>query len=205
MPAQQLPGLHRSANWTWRTLGAWLIGGDGLIGVDLTRARVAVDPKNPWGQRNLGFCLLKAGQAERASVSLQRATELAPKDQAAFLGLAQAHKAQGRRMDADGAFRAVLKIDEFSDLAEEARHGLSTLAEEKFRNPLGGTARPDAVTYCLTALETYAKMPIAQLQQVVYEIAMVGAGGLKINDPSRKYRLRSLPGEAAHSGAGCGH
>ena len=51
------------------------------------------------------------------------------------------------------------------------------------------------MTYCLTALETYAKMPIAQVRQVVYEIAMLGAGGLKIDDPSRKYHLRSLPGE----------
>jgi len=74
---------------------------------------------------NLGFCLLKAGQAERAGVCFERATELAPKDQAAFLGLAQAYRAQGRVKEADAAYRAVRNIDEFSDLGEEAERGLA--------------------------------------------------------------------------------
>jgi tetratricopeptide (TPR) repeat protein len=163
--------------------------------IPLLERAVADDPQNPWAHRNLGFCLLKAGQSERASVCLQRATQLAPKDQAAFLGLAQAYRAQGRVKDADAAYRDVRKIDEFSDLAEEAERGLSSLAEERFRSPLGEIPRPDAVDYCRGALEKFAKMPVAQIHQVVYEIALLGSGGLKINDSTRKYHVRSLPGE----------
>ena len=163
--------------------------------IPLLERAVADDPKNLWAQRNLGFCLLKAGQADRASVCFQRATQLAPKDQAAFLGLAQAYRALGRVKDADLAYRAVRKIDEFSALGEEAERGLSSLAEEKFRSPLGQIPRPDAVDYCRGALERFAKMSAAQVGQAVYEIAMLGSRGLNINDSSRKYTLRSLPGE----------
>jgi len=163
--------------------------------IPLLERAVADDPQNPWAQRNLGFCLLKAGQAERAGVCFKRATQLAPKDQAAFLGLAQAYRALGRIKEADLAYRAVRKIDEFSALGEEAERGLSSLAEEKFRSPLGQIPRPDAVDYCRAALEKFAKMSAAQVGQAVYEIAMLGSRGLNINDSSRKYTLRSLPGE----------
>ena len=161
----------------------------------LLERAVTDDPRNPWAQRNLGFCLLKAGQADRASACFLRTTQLAPKDQAAFLGLAQAYRALGRRKDADAAYRAVRKIDEFNALAEEAERGLSSLAEEKFRSPLGDVLRPDAVDYCRGALERFSKMSVSQIGQLVYEIAMLGSHGLNINDSSRKYHLRSLPGE----------
>ena len=48
--------------------------------------------------------------------------------------------------------------------------------------------------YCLAALEHFAEMPEADVQQVVSEIALLGQRGFNVNDPKKSYRLRSLPG-----------
>jgi hypothetical protein len=59
----------------------------------------------------------------------------------------------------------------------------------------GGTPRMDAVMYCLDALEKFDGLTPEQVQAVTLEIAMLGRQGLDTNDPTPKYRLRSLPGE----------
>lgn len=38
-------------------------------------------------------------------------------------------------------------------------------------------------------------MPKEEVQRITLEIAMLGAKGLSVNDPSTKYQLRSLPGD----------
>ena len=48
--------------------------------------------------------------------------------------------------------------------------------------------------YCLSALEKFATMKPGERQGVVFEIAMLGTRGLDTNDPTPKYKLRSLPG-----------
>ena len=54
--------------------------------------------------------------------------------------------------------------------------------------------RPDVVMYCLDALRKYAEMGAKGTRQVAFEIALLGRGGLDINNPEPKYRLKSLPG-----------
>jgi hypothetical protein len=49
--------------------------------------------------------------------------------------------------------------------------------------------------YCLGALERFGKMTHAEIQVIAFEIATLGTKGLDVNDPGRKYRLRSLFGE----------
>jgi hypothetical protein len=48
--------------------------------------------------------------------------------------------------------------------------------------------------YCLDALEKFAKIARAEVQQIGFEIAATGQRGLDTNDPTAKYRLKSLPG-----------
>ena len=152
------------------------------------------DPKNPWAQRNLGACLFKAGRLVEAEEHLRQAVMLAPKDQAAMFGLAEVLVALGRTKDAHDAYRKVIDLDEYSKIAEVAEDALRKTAEQSFKNLTPGMPRPDAVMYCLGALETFAKMPRTEMQQIAFEIAAKGQGGLDTSDPAPKYQLKSLPG-----------
>ena len=52
----------------------------------------------------------------------------------------------------------------------------------------------DAVMYIRSALETFALMDRLKVQEVGFEIAMLGQRGIDVNDPVQKYTLRTLPG-----------
>lgn len=69
------------------------------------------------------------------------------------------------------------------------------LAQRSFRAAAPNVERPDAVMYCLTALQKFDRMPIAEIQKIAFEIAILGTRGLSVNDPSKTYFLNSLPGE----------
>ena len=45
------------------------------------------------------------------------------------------------------------------------------------------------------ALQRFESMPTAEIQKIGFEIATLGSKGLNPNDYTRKYPLRSLPGE----------
>jgi len=155
---------------------------------------VNTDRDNPWAHRNLGACLAKAGRTEEALEHLRRATVLNPKDQHAMYGLAEALTMLGRAEEADRAYKMVIDINEYSNLAELAQEARRKMAEETFKDRAGGPPRPDAVMYCLGALEKFDKMPPAEVQRIAAEIAMKGRTGLDTNDPAQKYELKSLPG-----------
>ena len=58
-----------------------------------------------------------------------------------------------------------------------------------------GMERPDAVMYCLSALQLFEKMKPEEVKKIGFEIAMLGQKGLATNDPAQKYRLKSLAGQ----------
>ena len=60
---------------------------------------------------------------------------------------------------------------------------------------LGYEQNIDTIMYCLAALENYQGLPPEKIQAVAYEIAMLGRGGLDIEDTDKKYILESLPGK----------
>ena len=62
------------------------------------------------------------------------------------------------------------------------------------RKTAGGTLRMDVVMYCLAALRLF-KNDLELCKKVTFEIALMGQGGLAINNPDKKYRLKSLDGE----------
>ena len=49
--------------------------------------------------------------------------------------------------------------------------------------------------YIAGALDTFKKQGTQKRQAIALEIAMLGRGGLDINDPDDKYSLKSLPGK----------
>lgn len=58
-----------------------------------------------------------------------------------------------------------------------------------------GGLRMDAVMYMTGAFETFEKMDKQQLATTVFEIAKLGESGLSINDPDKRYSLKSLTGD----------
>jgi len=160
---------------------------------ELKRA-VQDDPGNLWAQRNLGACLLGQGQYETAVTHLKQATELNPEDNRSWYGLGQAYEHIGDFNKADSAYRQVLEINEFGDVAEQAKQGLSSIAEHTFKNVTKDEPRMDAVMYCLSALQKFENMSQKEISQVGFEIAMTGMGGIEVNQPEKQYSLESLPG-----------
>ena len=159
--------------------------------IHVFREAIRRDPANPWAQRSLGACLMASGRIEEAQASLQRATELNPRDQQAWFGLAQALEQQGRTADAYRAYRKAVAIDQRAALAEMARRALQAIAHKV----APGIERPDAVMYCLDAIERFEKILRAEVRRIALEVALLGKKGLDVNGPAQKYRLKSLPGE----------
>ena len=163
--------------------------------VEILEKAIAADPNNPWAQRNLGGCLLALKEVDRAIACLLRATQLNPKDQQAFFGLGEAYRVAENLEDAEIAYRQVIAIDEFNQLAQQAKDQLSSIAHVGFLMRGGTTGRPDAVMYCLSALKYFADLPDEEVQKITFEIGMLGTKGFEINDPDQKYQLRSMPGK----------
>jgi hypothetical protein len=75
-----------------------------------------------------------------------------------------------------------------------ARTALSRIAQDSFKSATPGMLRMDAVMYCLGAMERFDAMSRDEVQDITFEIAMLGTRGLDVNDSTQKYQLRSLSG-----------
>ena len=157
---------------------------------------VSLDADNPYALRNLASCLLTLGDSpERPVEMLQRACALLPDDQQSWIGLGQALEAQKNLAEADKAFLRAIEINPYSQISEAAKTGRSRIAQANMREVVGGGLRPDAVMYCLGALQKCAKLAATEVQKIAIEIGTVGMKGINPNDSTRMYTLRSLPGE----------
>jgi tetratricopeptide (TPR) repeat protein len=156
---------------------------------------VEKDGANGYAHRNLGAVLLRENEVDSALLHLRQATDLLPNDPQAWFGLGQAAEASQDLALADEAYKRVLELKAPDELAELARDGRRRIAGESFRTASGGMPRPDALMYCLGALQKFAKMPESEVQRIVFEIVMLGRGGLDVNDPTQKYTLKTLPGK----------
>lgn len=168
--------------------------GENSKALDELKKSIQQDENNPWGQRNIGACYMRLGRYSDALPHLKKATKLSPKDQRAWFGLGQAYEYNNDFESADKAYHRVIDIDEFGELAEQAKQALSELAEKIFKSRTPEVERMDGVMYCLGALQTFANMSPQQVRQIGVEIAMVGMSGIKVNNPEVKYTLKSLPG-----------
>lgn len=153
------------------------------------------EENNPWAQRNLGACFMRLGRYEEALPHLKRAAELNPEDQRAWFGLGQAYEYNKDMQAADAAYHKTIDLDEYSEVAEQAKISLSQLAEKIFKAASPQTERMDGVMYCLDALQKFSNMPTEEIQKIGVEIAMVGMNGIKVNNPEIKYTLKSMPGK----------
>jgi hypothetical protein len=77
-------------------------------------------------------------------------------------------------------------------LKELAREGLGDIA---FKTLKSCGPRMDVVFYIVSALEIFKGKSIQQVKDISFEIGLLGRQGLEINDPTKKFSLRTLPGE----------
>lgn len=152
-----------------------------------------LDPRNAYALRNLG-ALLGRESPQQALPGLERAARLMPEDQGAQYGYAQCLLQLGRTDDADPVFVKAIELSPLSEIAELARTARTSIAQQSLRSAVDGGVRLDAVMYCLDGLKRFRDLGDARTRSIVYEISMLGRGGLDINESSKKYSLRSLPG-----------
>ena len=154
---------------------------------------VRIAPEDPVAHQNLGACLLKQDEAERAESHFRTSLKGDPGNLRSQFGLAQTLETLGRLHDADEVYQQIIKAAGHTQVGEWAKEGRTRIAHALLRR--AGDERPDVVMYCLGALERFAEMTDQQIQAVGREIAILGMRGLDINDPSKKYTLKTLPGD----------
>jgi Flp pilus assembly protein TadD len=159
---------------------------------ELNRA-VGEQPDNGYALRNLAACLASLGEYVEGEQFARRAVDALPDDQAAWVGLGQVLFAQEKIDEADEVLQHAIAINEFGDLAEVAKQTRGKIAESSFKRKAVGGIRPDAVMYCLSALQKFAALPPDDVRKIAFEIAAVGMKGINPNDPDRTYTLRTMP------------
>lgn len=164
-----------------------------LIAESWLEKAIERDPKNQLALRNLGACLLKQGRHGDASKILSRCLAVAPKDIATMVGLGEAQEALGDSNAADGLYRMAIKIGGPDNIVDIAKQGRTRIAESKMRQD--SEIRLDVVEYIKSALDRFGEMEPKQIQNLGVEIGLLGMKGMSINDPSKTYRVKSLPGE----------
>ena len=159
------------------------------------REAIAISPTNPWAFRNLGGILLKQGEATEAEPHLRRAVELNPADPAARSGLGKCLIELDRVDDADEHLIEAIRLDPHGQAGEAAKEDRSRIAQINFRKRMPSGVRPDAVMYCLGAVERFEKMTTQQVEAVGFEVAILGMQGINPADSEKQYTLKSLPGQ----------
>ena len=158
---------------------------------EFTMQALAADPGNPVALKNLGAILGKEGDSLRALYYLRQSLEIDPQDPQTVYGLAFAYMELGDIEPAQKYFQKVLEIEAPEELRVLARDGLRKIAarELKARGP-----RMDAVFYLLDAMRLFRGKSLQEIQEITFEIGMLGKYGLDINDPQEMHVLRALPG-----------
>ena len=91
------------------------------------------------------------------------------------------------------AYQKVIHLDASGEVGKRAEQGLTCMAAANFRQQSEGI-RPDAMTYCMNALERFKDMPKSEVQKIAFEIAILGSRGLDLSDSAKSYQLQSIPG-----------
>lgn len=155
------------------------------------------DPTNPYAHRNLGAVLAKLGRYEEAESHFRSAYELMPNDQMNVHGLAIGLTELGgedQLEEADELYKQVIGLNPQSELAELARQARTKLAQRSFREATGGV-RPDAIMYCLSALEKFKEMSPERVKAIALEIGILGRSGIDVNNPDTRYHLKNMQGD----------
>jgi tetratricopeptide (TPR) repeat protein len=151
-----------------------------------------LEPDNPYAHRNLGGIYGKQRNYRQALDHLKRAHDLLPKDPQTTYGLGHTYLEAGNFEKADRYLKEVIEMGSPLHLVNLAKDDRRRIATESLR---AQGMRPDAIYYCISALERFAGKPDDLVRRVSFEVALLGRSGLDIHSADRKYRLNSLSGD----------
>lgn len=179
----------------WNALGiAHFRSGDRSEALYKLKKSYELNPDDPYTLRNLGGLLADESE-EKAFPYIQKAAQLLPEDPQAQYGYGLSLMKLKEYDEADMAFRKVIALAPYTEIEELAKEARTKIASVKMRSASDFQPRMDVVMYCLAALEKYEALGPEKKQAITFEIAMLGRGGLDINNPEPKYTLKSLPGK----------
>lgn len=159
---------------------------------------VEADPNDGYTRRNLGGLLIGFKRLDEAVGHLRHALALMPDDPQTIFGLATALEDLGTpeaAAEADGLYRRFIEEHPKSPMAEQAEKSRTAYAQRLLKAGAADGFRPDVMMYIAGALDTFQNQGAQKRQAIAMEVAMLGSGGLDINDPAEKYTLKSLPGQ----------
>ncbi len=152
------------------------------------------EPDNFYALKNLGSLYNKKGDPDNAIKSFNRANTIMPDTPDVMLGLGQAYELKKQYGTADDYYKRAKKSGGADMVVGKAIEGLNRIAIAQMKAE-GQGERIDAVMYCLAAIELFSKMSSENVKEISFEIAMLGTAGLSVNDPEKKYTLKSLDGK----------
>ena len=150
-----------------------------------------IEPSNPYALRNLGGLYGKENDYEKAIQCLEKSFSINPEDQQTAYGLGYSYFHIGKLDKADKYFKIAIDLDESSKIADMAKDLRREIAGINLK---AKGFRPDAMFYCLSALQFFKDKTPEKVRQVAFEIGMKGRQGLDINNPDKKYTLDSMDG-----------
>ena len=149
------------------------------------------EPGNPHAHRNLGGIIGNEGDYDKAIAHLQQALAKLPDDPLVLCGLGLCLFRKEHFEEADSYLKRYLALGKLPQTEDAKGLRREILNRDLHKQGL----RPDAVFYCLGALELFKDKPDEYVRKVTFETGLLGRSGLDVNNPDRKYRLKSLPGK----------
>lgn len=150
-----------------------------------------IDAQNSFALRNMGAILAKENNSINALQYLKKAFEINPNDAQTNYGLALIYLELGDIANADKHFRKVVELGDSAQITNLAKDRLREIAVQNVKSK---GFRTDAMFYCLSALQKFSNMLPEEVREISFEIALKGNQGLDINNPEKKYALKSLQG-----------
>jgi tetratricopeptide (TPR) repeat protein len=153
---------------------------------------IELDKNNSYAYRNMASVFGKMGDNSNALEHLKLAYDIDPCDPHTLYGLGLMYQNLGDNVNATVFYKKLVELgtpQELVDLAKDSLREIAvgTVKEKGFRM--------DAMFYCLAAMEKFAKMKREDIQKISFEIGIKGMDGIDINNPSKKYTIRSMQGE----------
>jgi len=171
---------------------AYMSLGDLKNAKEYTLEALKIVPDNPFALKNLGGISGKERDYQSAFYYLKKSHEINPQDPQTVYGLAFAYKSLNDMENAEKYFKELLDMPAPDTLKELGREGLGEIAFKTLKS-IG--PRMDVVFYMISALKMFKDEPQKKVQDISFEIALLGRQGFEINDPNKKFRLSTLPGE----------
>jgi len=175
---------------------AYMRNSDIELATKSANTAVQIDSNDPYVLRTAGTLLAQAGNNTGALLLLEKAVQKSPNDSISLYSLSECLRVintDENEQRLDELYKRIIELDPSTPQAKKAKEYRRKFANKKFREV--SDLRPDAVMYCLDALNKFESMSTKLIAGVAMEAATLGQSGLNVNNPDSSYQLRTIPGE----------